>query len=179
MTFLWARDRLTESLQDWPFPQLLTTCLEVGGHGPSRLLLRETGLRRKASDQVQNGNRSTRTLLHKALTEREKPWSLPFSPMGKGENSQGPVKIKIYITFVTLYNLCNLYNLHHRHLLVIFLLVWLGLCGWSRWTRVSCVGRCLPWCVLSWASLETCSSSSCQCRHLCRSHGRKSSSCWS
>lgn len=32
--------------------------------------------------------------------------------MGKGENSQGPVKIKIYITFVTLYNLCNLYNLH-------------------------------------------------------------------
>ena len=48
--------------------------LEGGSHGfPNQLLLRETGLRRKASDPVQrcHGNGSTRTLLYKALTERE------------------------------------------------------------------------------------------------------------
>ena len=134
--------------------------LEVGSPSPNRLLPHETGLRRKASDPVQRcyGNGSTWTLSHKALTGREKPWSLPFSPMGKGENSQGPVKIKIYITFVTLYNLCNLYNLHHRHLLVILLLVWLGLCGWSGWPWVSCVwtaaslGVC--WAELLWRQVH-------------------------
>lgn len=38
---------------------------------------------------------------------------IAFFTYGQRGKPSGPVKIKIYITFVTLYNLCNLYNLHH------------------------------------------------------------------
>lgn len=84
--------------------------LELESHGPTRPLPDKTRTLEEDVRLVQETPPQTMLLewiymdaVAQSTYRTRRSCSLPFSPTHKGENSQGPVKIKIYITFVTFF----------------------------------------------------------------------------